>query len=246
MKKQRMKRLQRRFFKGFGCMPFLPLPGGGNSNTGNLVRMAMAEPKLFAAVLGVPQLEDIIRGLDHLLIACTSGALLNLDEFEKTCKMLLEDLYDDADLAWNMANPTLHFFLYHVSRIIGYFQQFGLPISTISEEGSEANNKRVRDIRNHHTFQGSLKKQTMQMFVRQIHTSDPEIWSLLLKESKKQKPFPSAIRRLFQNPDDFEFIDDDGEVVFKTAGPVFTSSEEIGSEMEVESVEPQTSSDSDA
>ena len=116
----------------------------------------MADAKLFASVLNVPQLEDIIRGLDQLLIACTSGDLLNLDEFEETCKMLLADLYDDADLSWNMANPSLHFFLYHSPAIVGYFQKFGLPVSVVSEEGSEANNARVRDIRTHHTFQGNF------------------------------------------------------------------------------------------
>ena len=132
---------------------------------------------------------------------------------------------------------------------IGYFQEFGLPISTTSEEGSEANNKRVRNIRTHHTFQGDLKKQTMQMFVRQIHTSDPEIWSLLLKKSKKPKPFPSALQRLFQNPESFEFIDDDGEVAFKATAPViFSSSEELGSSQELGTdveVESAVASDSD-
>ena len=105
--------------------------------------------------------------------------------------MLLEDVYDNSDLSWNMPNPNLHFFLYDCSKIIGHFQEYGLPTSAVLEEGSEANNKRISNIPTHHTFQGDLKKQTMQMFVRQLYTSDREIMSLLLKKSTKPKPLPS-------------------------------------------------------
>ena len=100
-----------------------------------MAKMAMGNAALFAAVLQIPQLEEVIQGLDTLLVACTSGGFIDVPKFRNECERILDILYDDADLAWNMTNPTLGFFLDHSPDIIAYFQGFGIPISETTEEG---------------------------------------------------------------------------------------------------------------
>ena len=78
-----------------------------NSNTGSLAKDAMGNAALFAAVLKIPQLEEVIRGLDTLLIACNSGGFINVPKFRDECESILDTLYDDINLAWNMTNPTV-------------------------------------------------------------------------------------------------------------------------------------------
>ena len=67
----------------------------------------MSNAALFAAVLKIPQLEEIIRGLDTLLVACNSKGFINVPKFREECEIILDSLYDDVDLAWNMTNPTV-------------------------------------------------------------------------------------------------------------------------------------------
>ena len=122
-----------------------------------MAKDAMGNAALFAAVLKIPQLEEVIRGLDTLLVACNSGGFINVPKFRDECEDILQTLYDDIDLAWNMTNPTVciklksssiinlsltdkdllqvHFFLEHSPDIIAYFQGFGVKISETSEEG---------------------------------------------------------------------------------------------------------------
>ena len=70
--------LQRRFRRAFGRMPFVPLPTGGNTNTGTLVKEAFSKPALFARVLGMPELEFIIEGIDTLLVAVNSKGIIQI------------------------------------------------------------------------------------------------------------------------------------------------------------------------
>ena len=72
-----------------------------------MAKLAMSNARLFAAVLKIPQLEDIIQRLDTLLVACNSKGFINVPKFRDECSDILDDLYDDVDLAWNMTNPTV-------------------------------------------------------------------------------------------------------------------------------------------
>ena len=87
-----------------------------------MAKMAMGNAALFAAVLKIPELEEVIQGLDTLLVACTSGGFIHVPKFRDECERILDILYQNVDLAWNMTNPTLLFFLDHSPDIIAYFQ----------------------------------------------------------------------------------------------------------------------------
>ena len=72
-----------------------------------MAKMAMGNAPLFAAVLKIPQLEEVIRDLDTLLVTCNSKGFINVPKFREGCENVLQTLYDDVDLAWNMTNPTV-------------------------------------------------------------------------------------------------------------------------------------------
>ena len=72
-----------------------------------MAKDAMENAALFAAVLKIPQLEEVIRGLDTLLVTCNTKGFINVPKFRQECENILDSLYDDVDLAWNMTNPTV-------------------------------------------------------------------------------------------------------------------------------------------
>ena len=72
-----------------------------------MAKDAMSNAALFAAVLKIPELESVIRGLDTLLVACNSKGFINVPKFRDECEAILDDLYDDVNLAWNMTNATV-------------------------------------------------------------------------------------------------------------------------------------------
>ena len=67
----------------------------------------MENAALFAAVLRIPQLEEVIQGLHTLLVACNSGGFIDVPKFRDECESILDTLYEDVNLSWNMTNPTV-------------------------------------------------------------------------------------------------------------------------------------------
>ena len=74
----------------------------GNTNTGNLVKIAMSKPKLFSKVLGLPKLERYIRDIDSLLVAVNAPHMVDVEKFQEKCDSILDYFHSDPDLSWNI------------------------------------------------------------------------------------------------------------------------------------------------
>ena len=86
------------------------------------------------------------------------------------------------------------------------------PISPgfMSEEGSEHNNKKIRQNREHHARQMSVKLNLLDVFRRSVHSSDPLILQHIEEEvvnKRNSRPIPEEVLELF----DFIILDDDSE-----------------------------------
>ena len=73
----------------------------------------------------------------------------------------------------------------------------------MSEEGSEHNNKYVRQNREHHARQFSAKVNLKDVFRRSTHSSDPKILRLIANEllpKRKKLPISEELRPFLLNP----------------------------------------------
>ena len=73
----------------------------------------------------------------------------------------------------------------------------------MSEEGSEHNNKYVRQNREHHARQFSQKVNLNDVFKRSTHSSDPQILRLIANEilpKRKKHPVSDELKPLLLNP----------------------------------------------
>ena len=83
-----------------------------------------------------------------------------------------------------------------------------------SEEGSEHNNIIIRQNREHHSRQFSLKVNLEDCFMRSVHSSDPEILEIIEKEllSKRKKwPISDTLKMFCDFPENIEVSDSDSE-----------------------------------
>ena len=78
----------------------------GNTNTGTLAKECMGKAALLAKVIGIPELEVLIQGIDDLLVAINSGRMINVEAFQQKCDFLLDYFHGCPKLSWNVMSPS--------------------------------------------------------------------------------------------------------------------------------------------
>ena len=94
------------------------------------------------------------------------------------CAMAQEwlDKFHSSCFAWNTLTPSMHVLFWHTHAMIRFFK---CPIGLLSEEGSEGDNKIIRQDRAHHTPQGKgLGVQLKALAHRSHQKANPKILRL--------------------------------------------------------------------
>lgn len=154
---------------------------GGTTTTGNTVRRLLLEEenyKFFTRNISSEDERAAAEAYGHslalILRAMSSGHAVNLERYRAECKklylMILKDLW------WVSITPTLHKLLAHTGDIIEANDGYGLK--KLSEEGPEAINKRVRQIRTNLARKRNQQSNLTDVLNRLWIGSDPMILSV--------------------------------------------------------------------
>lgn len=171
------------------------LQGHGTSNTANLSRTCMSDPKKFAAALGIDF--ELVYNLALILRLLQSKQHLNINQFQDLCEKTYKRNF--AIYPWSRMCPSVHKLLKHSSLII---QQFPLPIAYYSEEASEAWHKNYRKNLLVHARQNSRENRILDTFNRAVYTTDPLISLIYINHRLKgqlQHPITQEMRKYLKN-----------------------------------------------
>jgi hypothetical protein len=198
---ERKKKVQAEFKSKLGLIVDQRRDGGaGNTNTGNLVRVALDNPAITAEICAVP--EQLVKNLKTIWNVMASGYAINVDAFSQLCKETEAIYFDEhTGVGWYNICPTLHKILNHGKDIIS---KCALPIGLTSEEASEANNKILRHVRLFHSRKSSWANHLSDLFHRIMDVSDPVISEIASKKKTKRarakQPLSPEIVALLQSP----------------------------------------------
>ncbi|KAE8739180.1 hypothetical protein FOCC_FOCC015321 [Frankliniella occidentalis] len=163
--------------------------GSGTSNTGNTARKFFDEPRITAEATGLD--ETLLHRLSVILDTLASGLDIDVEKFKtyahETARLYVQ-LYP-----WNYVPSTVHKMLIHGHSAI---EAAPVPIGMLSEEGSEALNKYVRNAREFHTRKFSSEATNEDLLKRLLVSSDPAISSL---RRLPQRNVPGSFRPDVQN-----------------------------------------------
>ncbi|XP_055697420.1 uncharacterized protein LOC129809645 [Phlebotomus papatasi] len=173
-------RIQQEFFEQLGLHVDKPRPGSANSNDGNTARRFFANPQVSSEITGIK--EELITRLRNLLLAISSGKLLDPGKFERYA-MKTAEIYV-KEYGWYKMPPTLHKVLFHGHQVIAKSQ---FPIGHLSEEPQEALNKEVYRIRRNNTRKYSRTAANQDLINGLIVGSDPVISHYRYHQMEKKK-----------------------------------------------------------
>lgn len=149
---------------------------GGTTTTGNVVRRILFDPKLraiFTRNISSETARQAAEKFGHdlalILRQLSCGRSLKVEKFRELCTSLYLHLV--TDLPWVSITPTLHKLLAHSAELIQLNGGFGLK--DLSEEGIEANNKRLREFRTKLSRKISQKDNLVDCLKRLWVGSDP-------------------------------------------------------------------------
>ncbi|XP_055704090.1 uncharacterized protein LOC129808882 [Phlebotomus papatasi] len=140
----------------------------------------MSLTKVSSEITGIK--EELITRLRNLLLAISSGKLLDPGKFERYA-MKTAEIYV-KEYGWYKMPPTLHKVLFHGHQVIAKSQ---FPIGHLSEEPQEALNKEVYRIRRNNTRKYSRTAANQDLINGLIVGSDPVISHYRYHQMEKKK-----------------------------------------------------------
>ena len=156
----------------------------GNTTTGNVVRKLLYSEQnrcLITEDIANLELRSFMlqygKDLSHILRVISSGKQVNTETFSKLCSSLYLNIVQK--LPWVSITPTLHKLLAHAPELIELNSGFGLK--AWSEEGLEANNKRMRQIRTNLSRKDNQVNNLSDIYNRLWFGSDPLVVEERLK-----------------------------------------------------------------
>ena len=183
-----------------------PRQGGvGTSDTGNIARRVLNNPKLLAKTLDLD--EELIKRVSNILTKIRShNRVKSLKAFKEYCtktyKMFLT-LYP-----WYKVPVSLHRMLAHGS---DYMEALPLPIGRMSEEGGESQNKLLRNDRELRARKTSRKDNLMDVIHKRYITSDPVILKKFTKARDKKSRRRNAQEEVEIDEVEIELEEPEGE-----------------------------------
>jgi hypothetical protein len=131
-----------------------------------------------------------------------SGFDIDADKFALYCEEW-EDLYYDEEIgvSWFTKSPTVHKVIKHGPALI---RAMPVPLGLCSEEPAEATNKDTRSYREHHARQDTREHNLEDVFLRQMHRSDPFCTNFVVRKSLQRRPhqpLPREALELLLNPE---------------------------------------------
>ena len=123
------------------------------------------------------------------------------EAFGKFSKDFVEKCRNDPLVNWYHWSPTLHKVLWHGEAVIAYFD---FPISWLSEEPLESNNKIFKKFRQYFARKSSRKDNLRDVFARICVSSDPLVlkWFFKLrKNNRKSHAVPDCVKKVWKQTD---------------------------------------------
>lgn len=151
---------------------FEPEPSkGGNSNTGQNLKLITKNPQLVAPILDCS--EELLFSLHEVLSMIESTKRQDV-KLMTTLSENVFNLFQRDFGAYSTMSPSLHRALQHSSEFIEKYQSEGLTLGALSECAQEAiNTDSKKDVRDN-SFRGSHAKQNLNCFNRNWTFSDPQ------------------------------------------------------------------------
>lgn len=182
------------------------MQGHGTTNTGNLARRCLAEPKKFAKCLGLD--ESLVCDVSLILKLLTSKKLLNVEELEKLCSATYRKCYQLYP--WATMSPTFHKLLAHSVEAVRFF--WPIPIIFFSEDAGESWHRLYRIYLVRFVRQSNRIYRMRDAMNRALYETDPVV-SLIgqekrIKKKNKKKTLPRRANKYFLEKRDEDFTDD--------------------------------------
>ena len=133
---ERKKQLQEAFQERLGLRVYIPLPHGGNSNSGNVARKAFENIEVFAEITSFPL--DLLKDLYDLAMALSCTQKISPKLYEAKATDWLNRFHSNPDINWHWFSPTVHILLEHGHQIIAILP---VAVGLGSEEAIEHGNK---------------------------------------------------------------------------------------------------------
>ncbi|XP_037051794.1 uncharacterized protein LOC119085483 [Bradysia coprophila] len=197
--RQKSRRAEELSLKILGIrVDFPSARGAGNSNNGNLCRVAFSKPLELSKILGVSK--KLINNIRVILIALSCQLPLNIERFHNFCKETARRYI--KKYYWFPLPQSIHKVLIH-SRDIMLAND--LTVGVLAEDASESCNKLYRHNRLFHARKNSRKNNLEDVFNRALDSSDPIVASFGLQNRQKsrfRKNIPHDVLSLLQAPDE--------------------------------------------
>ena len=111
------------------------------------------------------------------------------------------------NVSWYKISPTLHKILEHGSLVLQLFPD-SITSGMLSEEPAEASNKTIKGFQLDHSRQDTPQHRNLDVFHRQIDSSDPRILSYFERQRKLRRKsedvFPNAVLALCKDSTEIE------------------------------------------
>lgn len=193
--------LQERFKDKIRLRVDFPSSGGsGNSNNGNVCRVAFSNPELLSEILELDA--NLIKNIRTILIALSCQLPLNIERFHAfwiaTSHHYLEHY------KWFPFPSSVHKALIHSRDIL---LANDLTVGVLAEDAAESCNKLYRQNRQFHARKNSRQNNLEDVFNRALDSSDPLVASFGLRKrqnARRRKNIPKEVLDLLKTPDESE------------------------------------------
>ncbi|KAG4066296.1 hypothetical protein HA402_000520 [Bradysia odoriphaga] len=195
---KRKVELQKRFSERMNLrVDFPSTKGTGNSNNGNVCRVAFSKPEELSKILDLH--EELVMRVRTILVALSCQLPLDPELFEEFC--LETARFYVKRYFWYPMPSSVHKMLIHSRDIILANE---LPVGVLAEDAAESCNKMYRHNRQFHARKDSRKHNLQDIFNRALDTSDPIIASFELRKrqnSRIRKNLPAEVLSLLKAPE---------------------------------------------
>ena len=152
---KRKEELQIAFQERLGLRVFIPLPHGGNSNSGNVARKAFENIEIFSEITGFPL--DLLKDLYDLAMAMSCSQKISPKLYKKKAMAWLDRFHSNNELNWHWFSPTVHILLEHGDEIIAVLPCApGLSSEEALEHGNKVLNSKCRNISSYSNLEWRL------------------------------------------------------------------------------------------
>lgn len=177
---QRKLELQTAFLEKMNIRVAFPsTKGTGNSNNGNVCRVAFSDPDKLADILQLKE-KNFVKRMRVILIALSCQLPLDEELFQEFC-MQTAELYVEH-YSWFPMPPSIHKVLIHSRDILLASE---LPVGVLAEDAAESCNKFYRHNRQFHARKDTRSHNLMDVYNRALDWSDPIVASHGMKNRQK-------------------------------------------------------------